>query len=417
MDPRISLHATPKAWLLNSVLAPYTDVFAAYLRRSRYSSGSKKRYLGAVAHLARWMTQCCLPVPLLDESAVERFLVGHVPRCDCPRPVIRTRNELRAACAHLLDILREEHVIAERPRETGHIADELRRYDDYMQRVQGLIEGTHSGRLRFVRRLLLHKFADGPVMIAELQPDDVRQFIAQQLDLRSTTSNATAVTSALRAYFRYRTTCGDRMHGLVGVIAKPAHWSLGSLPRGLSDAETSRLLSSFVDSLPAPRRGYAMVRCALDMGLRSSEVAKLQLADIDWRNGTVTLRRTKSRREDILPLPALAGRALADYLRYERPKTTNPAVFVRRLAPRDQPIGVDAVRRVIRDAFRRIGLTHGRTHALRHTVASRLLDRGGSLKEVADVLRHRSLNTSLIYAKLDQPRLATVALPWPGSAT
>jgi integrase len=160
-----------------------------------------------------------------------------------------------------------------------------------------------------------------------------------------------------------------------------------------------------------------MVRCALDMGLRSSEVAKLQLADIDWRNGTVMLRRTKSRREDILPLPALAGRALADYLRYERPKTTNPAVFVRRLAPRDQPIGVDAVRRVIRDAFRRIGLTHGRTHALRHTVASRLLDRGGSLKEVADVLRHRSLNTSLIYAKLDQPRLATVALPWPGSAT
>jgi len=83
----------------------------------------------------------------------------------------------------------------------------------------------------------------------------------------------------------------------------------------------------------------------------------------------------------------------------------------------EQPIGVDAVRRVIRDAYRRIGLTHGRTHALRHTVASRLLDRGGSLKEVADVLRHRSLNTSLIYAKLDQPRLAAVALPWPGSAT
>jgi integrase len=204
---------------------------------------------------------------------------------------------------------------------------------------------------------------------------------------------------------------------LVGVIAKPAHWSLAALPRALSDADASRLLSSFVTALPSPRRGYAMVRCALDMGLRSSEVAKLQLADIDWRQATVTLRRTKSRREDILPLPALAGRALADYLRYERPKTTSPAVFVRRQAPRDQPIGVDAVRCVIRDAYRRIGLTHGRTHALRHTVASRLLDRGGSLKEVADVLRHRSLNTSLIYAKLDQPRLAAVALPWPGSAT
>jgi site-specific recombinase XerD len=415
MDP-LTLSATPKAWLLNSVLAPHAGSFVAHLKHGHYSPATSRVYLGSLAHLARWMNQCCLPLRLLDESAIERFLVRHVPHCDCPRPVIRTRRDLRAACAHLLDVLRERHAITERPREVGHIADELRRYDDYMQRAQGLIEGTRSGRLRIVQRLLLHKFADGPVVIGELQPDDVRQFIVQQLDLRSTTSNATTITSALRAYFRYRTSCGDRVHGLVGVIAKPAHWSLAALPRALSDAEASRLLSSFVTALPSPRRGYAMVRCALDMGLRCSEVAKLQLADIDWRQGTVTLRRTKSRREDILPLPALAGRALADYLRYERPKTTNPAVFVRRQAPRDQPIGVDAVRCVIRDAYRRIGLTHGRTHALRHTVASRLLDRGGSLKEVADVLRHRSLNTSLIYAKLDQPRLAAVALPWPGSA-
>jgi integrase/recombinase XerC len=417
MDPCILLSAAPKAWLLNSVLAPHADAFVAHLKQGRYSCTTMRTYVGSLAHLARWMTQCCLPLQLVDESAVERFLVGHVPRCDCPRPVIRTRSELRAACGHVLEVLREQHVIAERPRETGHVADELRRYDDSMRRVQGLIEGTRDSRLRIVRRLLLYKFADGPVVIGELQPDDVRKFIAQQLDLRSTTSNATTITAALRAYLRYRTSCGDRVHGLVGVIAKPAHWSLASLPRALSDVEASRLLSSFVASLPSPRRGYAMVRCALDMGLRSSEVAMLQLADIDWRNGTVTLRRTKSHREDILPLPALAGRALVNYLRYERPKTSNPAVFVRRQAPRDQPIGVDAVRRVIGDAYRRIGLTHGRTHALRHTVASRLLERGGSLKEVADVLRHRSLNNSLIYAKLDQPRLAAVTLAWPGSAT
>lgn len=264
MDP-LTLSATPKAWLLNSVLAPHADAFVAHLKHGRYSSATSRRYLGSIAHLARWMIQYCLPLRLLDERAVERFLDRHVPHCDCPRPVIRTRSDLRAACAHLLDVLREGHVIAERPREVGPIADELRRYDDYMQRVQGLIEGTRGGRLRIVQRLLLHKFADGPVVIGELQPDDVRKFIAQQLDLRSTTSYATTVTSALRAYLRYRTSCGDRMHGLVGVIARPAHWSLAALPRALSDAEASRLLSSFVTALPSPRRGYAMVRCALDM--------------------------------------------------------------------------------------------------------------------------------------------------------
>ena len=417
MDSITSLHAGPKAWLANSVLAPHAAAFASYLTHARYSSQSCGTYVASLAHLGRWMSQCCIPLCQLDEAAVDLFLDRHLPRCDCPRPVVRTHSALRAACTHLLKVLRERHVIAERAGASGPIAEELDRYDAHLREARGLGEGTRRSGLRLVQRLLRYKFAGGPIVFARLQPEDVRQFIATQLDLRRTTSNATALTSALRGYFRYRTTLGDRVHGLVGVIASPAHWSLAPLPRALRPFEVKRLLSSFTAELPSPRRGYAMVRCALDLGLRSSEVAQLQLADIDWRAGTVTLRHTKSRREDVLPLLATTGRALADYLRYERPKSSNPAVFVRRLAPRDQPISPHAVRRVIRDAFGRIGLAHGRSHALRHTLACRLLDQGSSLKEVADVLRHRSLNTSLIYAKLDHPRLAAVALPWPGSST
>lgn len=416
MDPITALHARPKAWLRHSVLAPHADVFATYLTRARYSAQSRDTYVASLAHLARWMSQCCLPLSQLDEAAVELFLTRHLPRCDCPRPVVRTHSALRAACAHLLKVLREQKVIAERAGATGPIAEELDRYDTHLRETRGLSEGTRRSGLRLVQRLLRYKFAGGPVVFAQLQPEDLRQFIATQMDLRRTTSNATALTSALRGYLRYRTSCGDRVHALAGVITTPAHWSLAPLPRALRPFEVKRLLSSFTAELPSPRRGYAMVRCALDLGLRSSEVAQLQLADIDWRAGTVTLRHTKSRREDVLPLLALTGRALADYLRYERPKTSNPAVFARRLAPLDQPISPHAVRRVIRDAFARIGLTHGRSHALRHTLACRLIEQGSSLKEVADVLRHRSLNTTLIYAKLDHPRLAAVALPWPGSA-
>jgi integrase len=362
------------------------------------------------------MTHCGLPVRLLNEKTVEQFLCKHVPRCDCPKPVVRAHGDLRAACNHLVGMLREQGIIAGPTAPTDPVAEELRRYDEHMRDAQGLGARTRSGRLRIVQRLLLRKFADSRVTIANLRPDDVRQFIADQMELRRTPSNAATIASALRTYFRYRATCGDAVGPLTGVISSPAHWSLASLPRALSDADVDRLLASFTEALPSPRRGYAIVRCALDMGLRCSEIAKLMLADIDWRTGTVTLKRTKSRRQDILPLPASTGQALADYLRHERPATTNPAVFVRRFAPCDQPIGVDAIRRVIRDAYRRIGLTHSRTHALRHTLACRLLEHGSSLKEVADVLRHRSLNTTLIYAKLDNPRLAAVALPWPGSA-
>jgi integrase len=138
------------------------------------------------------------------------------------------------------------------------------------------------------------------------------------------------------------------------------------------------------------------------------------IRDIDWRVGTVTLRGTKSSRQDVLPLPKETGQALADYLQHERPVTNNPAIFVRRRGTRDQPITSAAIQKVIKRACRRIGLMHTSAHALRHTLACRLVENGSSLKEVADVLRHRSLESTLIYAKLDTPKLSAVALPWPG---
>ena len=117
-----------------------------------------------------------------------------------------------------------------------------------------------------------------------------------------------------------------------------------------------------------------------------------------------------------MPLPVTTGKAIAAYLKQERPKTSNRAVFVRHVAPSDRPAGPDLVRKTIRQAFARAGLPYTRSHLLRHTMANRLLAGGSSLKEVADVLRHRSLNTTMIYAKLDSRKLIEVALPWPGSA-
>jgi integrase/recombinase XerC len=411
-----ALHPTARAWLLEGPLSPHVPAYVARLKRGRYAASTAGRCLGAVAHFAHWMSMCSLPAHMLNDGCIDQFLRYHLPRCDCPDPVVRTARELHAALVPLLALLRQRRVIAELPSPTGAIADELRRYDIHMRDARGLAGGTRRWRLRIVERLLLTKFAGRPVVIGELQPENVRRFVAEQLEVLGTTSNAITIASTLRAYLRYRASCGDTVQPMLAVISSPAHWSLASLPRALKPEEVDRLLSSFTDALPSPRRGYAVVRLALDLGLRSIEINRLQLADIDWRRGTVTLKRTKSRRQDILPLPVTTGRALEAYLRHERPKTSDGAVFVRHLAPYDQPIGVDAIRRVVRDAFRRVGIPHGRTHALRHTLACRLVGQGASIKEVAEVLRHRSLNTSLIYAKVDHGALAGIALPWPGSA-
>jgi site-specific recombinase XerD len=191
---------------------------------------------------------------------------------------------------------------------------------------------------------------------------------------------------------------------------------LAPLPQTLSQSQVTQLLDSFSPDLPSALRAYAMVRCVVDLGLRASEVVSLGLDDIDWQMGTLRIAKNKSRRVDMLPLPQATGSAIAAYLRSERPSSANRRVFVRHVAPVDQPIGPDVVRRAVREAYLRCGLPYTRVHILRHSLARRLLDTGGTLKEVADVLRHRELDTSLIYAKVDTARLSAVALPWPGSA-
>jgi len=415
--PKIpSINPLLQAWLLEGPLSAQVPAYVERLRRGRYATNTAGRRLNGLAHFAHWMSMCHLPAHMLNDGCVDQFLRYHLPRCDCLGGALRSPMELHAALMPVLEILRNQGVIARAPAPTGPIADELNRYDAHMSNARGLADGTRRDRLRIVERLLLSKFAGKPVVMSSLQPQEVRRSIVDQLQTLGTTNNAITIASTLRAYLRYRATCGDATQQLLAVIASPAHWSMASLPRGLKPEEVDRLLNSFTDALPSPKRGYAVVRLALDLGLRGIEISRLHLADIDRRQGTVTLKCTKSRRQDLLPLPVATGRALEAYLRDERPKTSDTAVFVRRLAPHDEPIGVDAIRGIVRDAFRRVGIQHGRGHALRHTVACRIVNQGGSIKEVADVLRHRSLNTSMIYATVDHGALSGVALPWPGSA-
>jgi integrase/recombinase XerC len=416
MESTRRLHRKPTDWLLASQFAPYLDAFTHHLTEGRYASRTIGSYLSCLAHFARWTTRCRLNIRQIDEDAVRRFLDDHLPRCDCEKPVRVDRRDLRTALRHWLVVLRANGVVAEPPMGTTPVDEELRRFDEHMHHVRGLAPKTRSMCLRTVRHLLIEQFADQPVVISSIKPDDLRSFIARQSELYSTPASAGTLAAALRGYLRFRASRGDAVHGLIGVVCHPANWQLASLPKALSGAEVECLLGSLGHDGPSARRADAIVRCALDLGLRSSEIAKLGLDDIDWRAGTVTLRRTKSCREDVLPLPAATGRAIADYLKFERPQTTNRAVFVRHIAPRDQPIGPDLVRKAIRQAYARADLPYTRAPLLRHTMASRLLQGGSSLKDVADVLRHRSLNTTLIYAKLDSRNLAAVALAWPGCA-
>jgi len=286
----------------------------------------------------------------------------------------------------------------------------LHRYDEHMRQVCGLAPSTRLRRMTVVEALVRTASTATP------SADQLRRFIAAEFD-RVSPSGGTAVATALRSYLRFRAFEGDRVDHLLPVIGSPAHWRLAPLPQTLSRVDLDRLLGAFPPGLPSRLRSYAIVRCLVDLGLRTHEVRNLSLDDIDWAAGTLRISRGKTRRDDVMPLPEVTGGAIAEYLRMERPATVNRQLFARHVAPLDKPVGSDVVRYAVRSAYRRCGLPHTRVHILRHTMASRLLDAGGTLKEVADVLRHRHIDTTLSYAKVDMVHLVAVAMPWPGSAT
>ncbi|MCB1957857.1 MAG: tyrosine-type recombinase/integrase [Rhodocyclaceae bacterium] len=403
-------------WLAKEPFAPHIEEYMRYLADRDYAANTFSNYLGVVSHFAQWMHRRRLHLQSIDEALVSKFIDKHLPRCRCTGPVQRDRRTLSAALGLLLAVLRAQGAIAPVAVSSKPVDEELRRYDAYMADVRGLAPKTREMALRIVGRLLRSRFGDAAIDMAAIEPDEVRDFFAQQAKLYSKPAGAGAVIASLRGYFRYRVSLGDAVQGLIGVLSYPANWRLSSLPKTLTPEEVEQLVNSLGKPGRSLRRTDAIVRCALDLGLRSGEIAHISLDDIDWHAGTITLRHTKGRREDVLPLPATTGAAIAAYLEQERPKSRNRAVFVRHHTPRGEPVGPDLVRKAIRQAFAHAGLPYTRSHLLRHTMANRLLAGGASLKEVADVLRHRSLNTTMIYAKLDSRNLSEVALAWPGSA-
>jgi site-specific recombinase XerD len=403
-------------WLAKGLFAPHIEAYKQYLTDRGYAATTFSNCMRSIAHFAQWTGSQRLRVRRIDESVVAKFLNEHLPECRCAGRICRDRGSLSAALGHLLVVLRASGFVAPPAVTSTPVDEELLRYDTYMDHVRGLATKTRSIALRIVGRLLVSRFGEGAIDIAAIKPDHVRRFFAQQAKLYRKPATAGTVVSALHGYFRYRTSLGNEVHGLIGVLSFPANWQLSALPKTLTTEEVEQLIGALGQPGRSMRRADAIVRCALDLGLRSGEIARIGLDDIDWRAGTVTLRHTKGRREDVLPLPVATGKAIAAYLQHERPQTSNRAVFVRHVAPRDVPVGPDLVRKTIRQAFARAGLPYTRSHLLRHTMANRLLAGGSSLKEVADVLRHRSLNTTMIYAKLDSRKLIEVALPWPGSA-
>lgn len=204
---------------------------------------------------------------------------------------------------------------------------------------------------------------------------------------------------------------------LAAAVPIVANWSMPSIPRAIGSEQIRQLLASIDRRTAIGRRDYAIVLLLARLGLRSGEVAFLELDDIDWNSGQVSVRGKRGQRT-VLPLPKDVGVAIAAYLRHGRPRSGSRRVFLRSKAPIRGFLSQCAIGSIVRHALQRAGIqapTMG-AHQFRHGLATQMLRHGASLAEIGEVLRHRSPQTTTIYAKVDLTALRTLALPWPGGA-
>lgn len=404
-----------QTWLRDSVLESFIDTYLDYLINLGYSEQSVRTYGHSVAHFAYWLRNKNLSLDRINEVIVDKFLFKHLPACECSHRCSRTLVNVRAALRHLLKVLRiEEKIPACTPKLHSSISEELNRYDTYLQEVRGLTEATRINRSHYAEKFLTFKFGKRSIDLTQVNERDMQCFVAK-IGKGFKPSSIQVIAGALRSYLRYRALLGDRTEPLIASVPSVAQWRLATLPKALSSSDIKRLFNSFDRTTAIGQRDYAITRCLLDLGLRACEVAQLQIDDIDWHRSTLLIKSAKSHREQLLPLPAQTGEAIVDYLRHGRPSAQCRSLFVRHRGPVNSAMSSGVVCSRVRAASARCHMDPViGAHVYRHTAACQMLRAGASLKGIADILRHRRLDTTMIYAKIDVERLTLVAAPWPG---
>ena len=389
-------------------LAPHSLGFHEELTALHYTPLSAANQLRVMAHLSRWLDRKRWEPRDLTADRVEAFLRAR------RRAGYTCWRSLRGV-GPLLGYLRRSGIVPDVPPPTATTAVDrlVNEYADYLRHECGLTQNSVRFREGVARELVASLGSDDVVGLGALTAAHVTGFILERTR-RYCVGTAGGIATALRSLLRFLHVRGHIPAPLVGAVPKIAGWRLTSLPRAI-ESERVGLLLRACDRRTAMGRGdYAILVVLVRLGLRAGEVAGLLLDDIDWRRGELIIRG-KGRRHDRMPLAADVGDAIAAYLRRGRPASDSRAVFVSSRAPHRSLSSRSVSARVV-SASARAGIGRVSAHRLRHTAATQILRCGGSLADIAEVLRHRSIETTAIYAKVDRDALRLLAQPWPGAA-
>ena len=379
--------------------------FTASLIEQGYADETVQWKVKRVTDFGQWLKQKRVAVADLDEALVEAFL---------KRQHRERRGDLRTL-QQFLDQLRKQNVVPARnlPCDRSPLGHILNRYETHLRTERGLVPHTILEYQSFVRKFLLERFRGRPLLLKALKAYDISNFVLRHTRGRDV-RRAQLMTTAFRSFFRFLFQKGELQVDLAASVPTVANWRLSTVPKFLTPQEVERVLKACDCRTAVGCRDYAILLLLARLGLRAGEVVGLQLEDINWRAGEI-LVRGKGLLHDRMPLPAEVGQALASYLRRSRPACRTRRVFVCTRAPRRGFAHPSTLSTIVRRALARADLyppLKG-AHLLRHSLATSMLRCGATMREIAEILRHRTLQTTEIYAKVDFQGLRSLAHPWP----
>jgi len=389
---------------------PLLDGFIQELQQAGFAEVTARGHIRAAEHLLHWANRKAIAPLTLNDDTVTDF-VRHLRRCRCKSFGHTHQRELRTGARLFVGSLRRAGLLPPSP--TQAILDDppiLVLFCDWMHKNRSTSDATLLNYCRHLRALLTMVGDDA----SKFEARGLRQFV-QDLSQQGGWATGKQCITAVRAFLRYLIADGRCPAGLDACIPALAHWRLSALPRYLQPEDVERVIRSCTAGTSAGIRDRAIVLLLARVGLRAGDVLRLRLGDLDWEQGTIRVVG-KGRRQTLLPLTQEVGDAIVAYIRNARRPIDNDALFLRSRAPYRGFASHAAISVIVAQAMRRAGVrcpSRGAAHVLRHSIASSMLRQGASLQEIAGVLRHRSIATTEIYAKVDVVALAEIAQPWP----
>lgn len=385
--------------------------YAALLSQQGYCEQSAHLQLRFLNDLNQWLNQQQLQVTDLSEPTIHRYMRSRLQR-------LRPRRDDASTLRRLVHLLRDRGILpkeAARPPVSPHHRIE-NDYDRYLSEKRGLAVATRISYRSYIQKFLLFQFGDNPARFADLTADDVIRFVQYQSE-RLSPKCAGLMVTALRSFFRYLRHQGDITNDLAACVPSIANWQYSALPKFLQPDQIQQILNQCNRRTAKGRRDYAILLLLARLGLRACEIVSLTLDDIHWQTGEISIQG-KGNRPARLPLPPDVGQAVAAYIEKDRPICSTRRVFIRMKAPRRGFANSGAISTIVGRALKKAGIDspHSGAHLFRHTLATEMLRKGVALADIAALLRHRSIDTTALYAKVDVTALRAIAQPWPGGA-